>query len=88
MYQFKIRRQDSGGFRFELGDINILIDGYTVADDKHLLQNPNKAIAYFNINDSIYGVSNEPLQYNSVEDFYEAMSLQYKIVTNPLRRSA
>ena len=88
MYQFKIKKQESGGYRFELGMINILIDGYTISDDKHILSNPNKAIAYFNVNDNIYGVSNETPQYPTVEAFYEAMNQQYKMVMNPIRRTA
>ena len=89
MYQFKIKKQEGGGYRFELGLINILIEGYTVIDnDKHLLVNPNKAIAYFNINDNIYGVSNETPQYPTVEAFYEAMDQQFRMVNNPLQRSA
>lgn len=89
MYQFKIKKQENGGFRFELGSINIIMDGYVINGDRHVLSNPNKAIAYFSVDDNVYGISNEPLQYETVEAFYEAMTQQYKIVTNSaLRRTA
>jgi hypothetical protein len=81
MYQFKIKEQDSGGYRFELGQINILIEGFTIKDGKHLLSNPNKAIAYFSIEDNIYGISNDPNSLPTVEALYDAIYQQYKIFT-------
>jgi hypothetical protein len=88
MYHFKIKKQENGGYRFELGFINILIEGYTLNGNVHILSNPNKAIAYFNVGDNIYGISNVAHQYDTVEAFYDDMDRQYKIVSNPLRRSA
>ncbi len=81
MYQFKIKQQDDGGYRFELGDIKILLDGYTVQNGQHQLSNPNKAIAYFNIENNLYGISNDPLQYNTAEAFFDAISKQYSVFT-------
>jgi hypothetical protein len=88
MYHFKIKKQENGGYRFELGVINILIDGYSISNDKHVLSNPDNAIAYFNVNDNIYGVSNETPRYATVEALYEALNQQYKTVVSPVRRSA
>ncbi len=89
MYQFKIKEQESGGYRFELGKINILLEGYTIKDDIHLLLNPDKAIAYFNIEDRLYGISNNvPLCFSSVEAFYEAIYQQYLVFTNNGKRLA
>jgi hypothetical protein len=79
MYQFKIKKQEGGGYKFELGVISIIIDGYTIKDDTHLLSNPGKAIAYFCIEDNLYGISNDPLHYYTVEAFYDAMNKQYMI---------
>ena len=88
MYQFKIKKQENGGYRFELGVINILIVGYTVQGEQHILSNPNNAIAYFNLEDNIYGISNQNQQYPTVEAFYEAMEEQYKMFARPVRNTA
>ncbi len=82
MYQFKIKKQDDGVYRFELGSIKMLIDDYTVKEDKHLLANPKKAIAFFIFEDNIYGVSNEPVNFDSAEAFYDAMNQQYHILNS------
>lgn len=80
MYQFKINKQDDGVYRFELGGIKMLIEDYVIKEDKHLLANPKKAIAFFIFEDNIYGVSNEPVNFDSAEAFYDAMSKQYLIL--------
>ena len=80
MYQFKIKKQDDGVYRFELGSIKMLIDDYVIKEDKHLLANPKKAIAFFIFEDNIYGVSNEPVNFDSAEAFYDAMNKQYHIL--------
>jgi hypothetical protein len=80
MYQFKIKKQDDGVYRFELEGIKMLIDDYTIKEDKHLLSNPKKAIAFFIYEDNIYGISNEPVNYDSAEAFYDAMTKQYRIL--------
>lgn len=79
MYQFKIRKQDDGVFRFELGGIKLLVDNYQVKGDRHVIANPRKAIAYFNIDNNIYGISNE--NFETAEAFYDAISKQYHIFT-------
>ena len=79
MYQFQIRKQDDGVFRFELGGIKLLVEGYTVIEDRHMIINPRKAIAYFNIENNIYGISNE--NFETAEAFYDAISKQYSIFT-------
>jgi hypothetical protein len=82
MYQFKIKKQDDGVYRFELGGIKMLIDDYIIKGDKHLLANPRKAIAFFSYEDNIYGVSNEPGNFDSAEAFYDAMNKQYLIMNS------
>ena len=77
MYQFRIKQQESGGYRFELDDIKMLVDEYSIQQDKHVFTHPEKIIAYFNIGDSIYGVSNELWNYATAEDFYESIRQQY-----------
>ena len=79
MYHFRIIKQLDGGYRFELGDIKMFIDNYNVVNDKHRLTNPGKAIAYFNMEDSIYGISNEPYRYSTAEEFFDVISQQYKM---------
>ncbi|MES2703945.1 MAG: hypothetical protein V4649_14995 [Bacteroidota bacterium] len=80
MYQFKIRKQDDGVYRFELGGIKLLVDEFTVKEDRHVLANPTKAIAYFSIDNNIYGISNE--NFETAEAFYDAISKQYLIFTD------
>ncbi|NDC42110.1 MAG: hypothetical protein EBZ77_11265 [Chitinophagia bacterium] len=78
MYQFRITQQESGGFRFEYNGIKILVDDYFIKDGKHFLKSPDKAIAYFDIENNIYGISNEPMHFASAEDFHDAMVSQFK----------
>ena len=82
MYRFRITRQENGGYRFELGGIKLLIEDYQVKDEKHILRNPQKAVAYFNFDDSIYGISNGPTNFDTAEAFYDAMIKQYKMLTD------
>lgn len=79
MYQFNKVRSSNGSWRFELEGIQILLDGYVINNDKHQLINPGKAIAFFNINDNLYGVLNEIRTYNTAEEFYDSMYEQYMI---------
>ncbi len=77
MYQFKIRKLEEGGYRFELGDIKMDISDYSVNDNKHLLTNPSKAFGWFTVQNNIYGLSNEDVRFETVEAFYEAINLQH-----------
>jgi len=86
MYQFRIKKQDDGGYRFELGGIQLLVDDYTIKEDKHILAHPDKAIAYFNIDANIYGISNKAQNYNTAEALYDAISTQYRIFTGAFSR--
>jgi len=83
MYHFSIKKQETGGFRFELDGINILTEAYTIQDGKHKLTNPSKSIAYFNIEDNLYGIANDPLNFATAEDFYDSINTQYHIFTSP-----
>jgi len=82
MYQFKIVKVQEGGYKFELEGIKLLVDGYSIINDKHQLKNPNRAIAFFNIGDDMYGISNEPLNLDTAEALYDVMNKQYNIFTN------
>jgi hypothetical protein len=82
MYPFKIIKIEDEGYSFELQGIKILVQDYAIKDDKHIITNPNKAIAYFTIENNIYGVTNEPRNFNTAEEFYDTMSDQYRIFTN------
>jgi hypothetical protein len=85
MYEFKIKKQEEGGYRFELEGIRLIVDEYTIQEGKHLLTHPDKAIAYFMIDDNIYGISNDPQHYGTAEAFYDAIIKQYEIFTNDKR---
>ena len=89
MYQFRIKNQEDGGYKFELGNINIISEGYIIENGQHVFTNPNKAIAYFNVENNIYGVSNDPLNFYTAEAFYDAIREQYKVFTkNDIARTA
>lgn len=95
MYQFKIIKLEEGGYKFELGAIKMFIDDFVLNENNHFLKHPEKAIGYFNVNGNVYGVSNNILNIDTVEAFYDSMSKQYALFTNdknsdqfPLKRSA
>lgn len=77
MYQFNIVKNDDSSWRFELGGINLIVDDYSVKDEKHYIKTPQKAIAFFNINGNLYGLANQASSCRTAEDFYEMMQEQY-----------
>lgn len=79
MYQFNIAQEADGLYRFELNGINLIIDGFYKQDGKHFIQNPANAIAFFNINGNLYGISNKIITYETVEEFFETMCTQYAV---------
>jgi hypothetical protein len=81
MYHFSIKEQETGGYKFELDGIKIITQEYTIQDGKHKFINPSSSIAYFNIGDNIYGVSNDPLNFSTAEDFYDSVNKQYSLFT-------
>jgi hypothetical protein len=77
MYPFNIVKNDDNSWRFELGGINLILDGFILRDQKHWITNPNKAIAFFNINGNLYGIANQSKSCCTAEEFYELMREQY-----------
>lgn len=82
MYQFKIRKAEDGGYLFLLGDIKLLVSAYTISNGKHLMLQPEKAVAYFDYESNIYGISNQLLNFNLAEDLFDAIYEQYLLLTN------
>jgi ribonucleotide reductase alpha subunit len=80
MYPFKITKQDDGHHKFELNGIKLIVKDYVVKGQQHWIENPNKALAFFNIGDSLYSVSNDMPCFRTVEEFYETMSNQYNLI--------
>lgn len=74
---FNILKNKDGRSRFELDGIQMVVDGFTKKNGKHFIENPERAIAYFNIQNEIYGVSNQLSAYKTAEEFYEAMKKQF-----------
>jgi hypothetical protein len=74
---FNILKNKDGKSRFELDGIEMVFDGFTEKQGKHYLQNHESAVAYFNIKNEIYGVSNRLSLYKTVEEFYEVMQMQF-----------
>lgn len=87
MYQFKKVKSSDGIWRFELNGIKLLVNDFIIKDEKHWLKNPAKTIGFFNLNNSLYGVSNsKPVVYNTAEDFYDIMLQQYRILKDGLSK--
>jgi hypothetical protein len=40
-------------------------------------------VAYFDIENNLYGVLNEPAQYRTAEEFHDAMVNQYNVFAAP-----
>jgi len=80
MYQFN-KKPIKGTWRFELNGISLLINGFFIKDEKHWIKSPSKAIGFFNIDNNLYSVSNsEPVPHHTIEDFYDALVKQHKIL--------
>jgi len=79
MYKFNIEQEKEGGWRFELDDITLLLDGFFVKDDKHWITNPQKAIAFFYIANNLYGVLNDIRTYQTAEELFDNMNEQHMI---------
>jgi hypothetical protein len=79
MYQFNIVHERDGDWRFELDGITLIIKGYAVKDGKHWMENPETAIAFFNLNGNVYSVSNNINRLKTAEDLYASLLKEYKI---------
>lgn len=77
MYQFNIVKNDDNSWRFELEGIQLIIEDFQLKNEKHYMTNPNKAIAFFNINGNLYGIANQFDQVSTAEEFYDLMREQY-----------
>jgi hypothetical protein len=77
MYPFKIVQQDDQSWRLELNGIAIITDGFTLREKLHWLVNPTSAIAFFNVDGNLYGLSNANDTNNTAEDLYDALYRQY-----------
>ena len=85
MYQFRKVKNGDGVWKFELNGIKLLVNDFVIKDEKHWLKNPAKVIGFFNLNNSLYGVSNtKPVVCNTAEDFYDIMMQQYHIIKDGL----
>jgi hypothetical protein len=78
MYTFNIIHENDGVWHFELNGINLLIDGFTMKDEQHYINTPDKAIAYFNLSGHLYGIANAIKTCSTVEGLYDIMRQQYK----------
>src|SRR5579883_242006 len=88
MYRFNKMKDERGGWRLELDGISILVDNFIMKDGKHWIKNPTNAIAFFQINESIYGVLNDIKTFLTVEDFYDCMLQQYLIFKHGFNKEA
>lgn len=79
MYNFNKIQDSDGVWRFELDGINLIVDGFTIKDEMHWINSPQKAIGYFNISGHVYGISNSLKTYPTVESLYDTLLKQYQI---------
>ena len=79
MYRFDIEQQKDGTWKFELDGINLIVDGFEVNNNRHVINNPEKAIAYFSLDGHLYGLSNQVRTCKTAEEFYEVMRQQFTI---------
>jgi hypothetical protein len=86
MYKFNKMQNSDGTWRFELGGISLIVDGFTVKDNHHLMIHPEKAIAFLNIDGHMYGVANQYDIYKTVEEFFEMMKKQALFFTSKITR--
>ena len=86
MYQFNIVKNEDSSWRFDLDGISLILDGYTIENEKHLMNNPDKAVAFFNVDGMLYGVTNQPTYCTTAEDFYDVMIQQYAVFKGSVRR--
>lgn len=77
MYRFMIEKDACGTYRLQLKGIQLIVDGFTVQNKRHYLKNPNKAIAFFQVDGLVYGVINNNPDCRTAEEFYEIMREQY-----------
>lgn len=78
MYQFNIVKNDDSSWRFELNGINLIVDGFQRKNHRHYLKNPERAIAFFNIEGNLYGIANQSIACCTAEEFYDMMWQQYE----------
>jgi hypothetical protein len=80
MQSFKIHIQSDQNYLFELGEICITVKDYEVKEEGHIILEPEKAYAYFYNSGNMYGVANNIKTFNTVEEFYQSMLVQYNMV--------
>ena len=79
MYHFNITKEENGGFRFELDGIKMLVDGFTIVDNTHKFTNPEQVVAFFDVENNLYGISNSSSHYQTAEEFQDAMLGQFRL---------
>ena len=79
MYQFKITQEEQGGYRFELDGIKMLVDEFQLINNLHRFVHPEKAVAFFDVERNLYGISNTSTKYETAEEFHDAMVTQFRV---------
>ena len=82
MYQFNIGQEADGSYKFERNGIYLVVDAFYKKDGKHFIQNPAKAIAFFKTGGNLYGISNNIITHDTVEEFFDSMSHQYEMFSS------
>lgn len=78
MHPFNKAQNPDGSWIFELGGINLVVNGYVFQDEKHWITNPQSAIAFFVVNGSLYGISNAQYTHRTAEELYDALNAQHQ----------
>jgi hypothetical protein len=77
MYAFNKLMQGDKSWCFELDSIHLVLEGFFIKEDKHWIKNPVNAIAFFNVDGNLYGISNQTHTYLTAESLYDVMLSQY-----------
>lgn len=79
MYSFHIERKREGVWRFEREGVNMIIEDYTLKNDKHQIINPLKTIAYFYVDGNIFSFRNRAFCHTA-EDFFDLIKKQLALL--------
>jgi len=77
MYAFNKLQQEDGTWCFEMNGIHLVFGSFFVRSGLHWMESPEQAIAFFNIEGNLYGLSNSTNTSRTAEAFYDVMFSQY-----------
>lgn len=80
---FKIQPNEDGTWTFSAEGIHLILDGFKKEKGLHIIQNPERAMAYFMVRGNLYGLSNRMRTVHTVEALFEIMRRQHAFFLRP-----